>query len=234
VLLCGCSPPLRALPLASQRPPPVPPQPATLTRPCHCKDVAPGNRGGGGMRNPQERNPGESEGSSFQSQNFTATSSNLRASLTVKAITFRDGLGPGFLGSPGEDSLAVCCWLRKVEVESLEVLRCERNGSDTPTPSTLGLQGPSPESQPSPRSSRGRLSECWPPPVQGASEGLRPLRLGHPCFRGQGRVSCAKAQLPCRGSSVAPWGVSFPPTAPTLPSYPSPIPQANTSCLTPN
>lgn len=47
-------------------------------------------------------------------------------------------------GAPGSlrwetGGLGVCCWLWKVEVESLEVLECEGNGSNTPAPSTFFL-----------------------------------------------------------------------------------------------
>lgn len=75
---------------------------------------------------------------------------NLRASLTAKGWSFSRSGSETENASPRcswvtwvKDSLGVCCWLWKVEVESLEVLECEGNGSDTPTPSTFFLEHPS-------------------------------------------------------------------------------------------
>lgn len=71
---------------------------------------------------------------------------NLRASLTGKGWSFSRSASETENASPRcswvtrvKDSLGVCCWLWKVEVESLEVLECEGNGPDTPTPSTFFL-----------------------------------------------------------------------------------------------
>lgn len=50
----------------------------------------------------------------------------------------RSGSAPGSSAPQGDATWACAAgWLREGEVESLEVLKCGENGSDTPTPSTF-------------------------------------------------------------------------------------------------